>query len=735
MQGLCITNDRANSGLYKHFLNFQEAVLKSYSRFTNRRVGIVLPTIMLKERKMAKARKFLGIVIAVILLAVASLAAASVDLSGEYWFGSLSADVSTDVPWGERGTVVVTGDNWSQEWDDQNGHHTFSSTFTTTLQPDGSINIDLSSGTYNVAWNGDVMIHADAAPNANNRLGVDIIARKATDPQNSDVVGSYAFFGHHLNSFDGSDSDGWGNAVFKANGTTVIKQVNDQGHKESFTFNWTLDGISSMLNIQGQTSPNGLLLGKGGIDLAFQVLPSEGIDNDLGYNVFIKKTSHTITSADIAGTYQVRFLESGPGGVPYTCGRGTFTARADGTYSIDAYYSDSEHDVKNGSYKVGPGNKIMLVGGIDGIISPDKNLIFVTEYHRPAAPSADDWIGGIFLIKEPNSTPILQFGNLSGTKNTKLAVNDACNVLVTFSLTGGGYGEVIGANFGQINLYNTGDKSQLTITSKTETSIGDINSNGPLKGITAKTAELSGSITIGHSSTPKAAVTIAFDRANGLDINSQMPIQSLTATEWLGGSINTPSVGSITIKGDKKRGLSGDLYDVNVILSQLPDVKIMALGKLTVNGWIDSSQILSQGNIGAVTADAMRNSVCFAGVADAYLVDVNAADGVLDLPPVLDDTFNQTATIKSIAIKGIKGEDPNFFINSNIAAKNVSSIYIAYPQYNNTGVPFGITMWDNPAKSLTIKDDEGKHTWKGSNIGSAIDMLLGNGGDMQIRRD
>jgi hypothetical protein len=129
----------------------------------------------------------------------------------------------------------------------------------------------------------------------------------------------------------------------------------------------------------------------------------------------------------------------------------------------------------------------------------------------------------------------------------------------------------------------------------------------------------------------------------------------------------------------------------------------------------------------------MVDTSCFAGVADACLVDVNAADGVLDLPPVLDDTFNQTATIKSIKIAGIKGQT-NCFINSNIAAETVSSIYIAYPQYNNAGVPFGISMLTT--KTFTIKDANGTHPWKGSNIGTAIDWLKQmNNCNMEIRRD
>ena len=131
---------------------------------------------------------------------------------------------------------------------------------------------------------------------------------------------------------------------------------------------------------------------------------------------------------------------------------------------------------------------------------------------------------------------VYPFGNIPGQKNIKLTLNDSHGVPVTFSLTGGGYGELTGeGNFDRITLYDTGDKSQLTIStkSKTYTSVGDIVCNQTLKGITAKTATLHGDITInGTSANPKAAVAITFDKGEGLNINSEMPIKSISATDW-----------------------------------------------------------------------------------------------------------------------------------------------------------------------------------------------------------
>jgi hypothetical protein len=359
------------------------------------------------------------------------------------------------------------------------------------------------------------------------------------------------------------------------------------------------------------------------------------------------------------------------------------------------------------------------------------------------------------------------------TTGTNLTFTDCDNNSVTFKLTGPGSIVMDDANcsFSEITLNGTTDKSQFTISTKgkAHTSVGSITCNGPMKSITAKTAKLSGSITIGHSSNPKSAVTIVFDQAEELNIDSNMPIKSITAFGW-SGSLTAPSVGSITTKSDKKRSIAGNLdIDVNVdsvinsvnvagwlesswdccsvksmtayaaddfylTLRQKPDPKILALGKLTIKNGFYWSRIISSGNIGAVTVAAMRQSVCFAGVADACMVDLNA-DDVCDLPPVLDDTFNQTATIKSIMIKGIKGDDATYFVNSNIAAANILSVSMAYPAYTNAGVPFGISMWNNPTKTFTIIDANGTHSWKGSDMGTAIGWLLGNGGDMQVRRD
>jgi hypothetical protein len=334
--------------------------------------------------------KRLTVICAVGVLIAASFAVADVDLSGEYWFGGVGANVSGS-PWAEGGSLIVDGNSWLQEWDDYGGHHTFTSAYTASVDPDGSVDIELSSGTYNVAWNGNVMIHAVAGS------GIEMMVRKATTVTATDVIGEYKFFGHWLGWDERWDEVQWGDVQFNGDGVMNMQFVSSDNYSDTFSANWALDDVNRVLVMTGTSVRLGFL-GESGINTAYQHSTSSA-----GYDVLFKKSTQTITPADMGGRYQIRFLESGPGGVPYTCGRGTLNLNVDGTGSVDAYYSDGEHDTKDISFSVGPGNKITFDGAEEGIISPDKGLILVPEYTFKSQPRQDfDWIGGLFFVREPN---------------------------------------------------------------------------------------------------------------------------------------------------------------------------------------------------------------------------------------------------------------------------------------------------------------------------------------------
>lgn len=345
-------------------------------------------------------RKALALVGILGIFCAYSVQAKQVDpnFNGEYWFGSLSADANSWVPWGKVGTVIINGNNWHQEWDDYDGHHSFSGTFTTTVQPDGSLNINHAWGSYNVAWNGNIMVNADTAPDAENRLGFDIIARKKTNVDVNDVIGNYCFFGHWLDWYEPNASVGWGTLEVLADGNAVATWVEQDGDQRTSTKTWALDDVNGIMHVSGEA--DGLLCA-GGIIYSFKSNPDA--DGDFGYNFFVKESNNPITPDDIAGTYVVRFLETSVFGQPFTCGKGTASINPDGTLEWDAYYSYGEHDVGEMTYALGPGNKITFPGDPheeEGIISADKSLIFVAEYADvPPEPQWWNWIGGIFLVR------------------------------------------------------------------------------------------------------------------------------------------------------------------------------------------------------------------------------------------------------------------------------------------------------------------------------------------------
>jgi len=335
-------------------------------------------------------------------------------LGGQYWFGSLSVDVGANAPWAKRGTVSITGNQWDQEWVDAKGHHAFSSAFTTMLQPDGSIDIGLlaTREKYDVAWNGDLMIHAGSVLHGGGE-GIDVFTRQATAVDRNDVLGDYAFLAHQVNSvLSRGDSCEWGNLRLDANGSATLTYTGDDGRIRSQTMGWTLDDANATINGIDQA---GLLLGKGGMMTAWQVVPEEGRSGDLGYAVFIKRAHEAIAMTDLAGAYQVRFLETGPGAVPYTCRQGTSVIEAvdavNGVLTGNTYYSNGEHDADRIDCSVGPGNELHLAdeNTPEAILSPDKNLILIPEWRSELLPTRgpDDWLGGIFLVRTPSdfSTP------------------------------------------------------------------------------------------------------------------------------------------------------------------------------------------------------------------------------------------------------------------------------------------------------------------------------------------
>jgi len=198
------------------------------------------------------------------------------------------------------------------------------------------------------------------------------------------------------------------------------------------------------------------------------------------------------------------------------------------------------------------------------------------------------------IVAADGDADVIRFGSFDGRKNVKATVTAANGMSVTFTLSGGGFGEIYGgAALSTVVLSDTTTSSVLTITSK-EATVGTIVSDGPLKSITAKNIDLAngavlaggvlnvrvnnvvgGEQTLYVGSFPKsgAKTTYRFGQVYDLSLVSAMPIKSITAVEWrdTGGAYDTisaPSLGSLKITGDKKRGIGGN-FEASLVLGNV----------------------------------------------------------------------------------------------------------------------------------------------------------------------
>lgn len=196
------------------------------------------------------------------------------------------------------------------------------------------------------------------------------------------------------------------------------------------------------------------------------------------------------------------------------------------------------------------------------------------------------------------------------------------------------------ASVSEIAMLQGGTAGALTITTKggdSHATIGKISGEVPMAAITAATTDLTGSLTIGASADPKAAVSLKFDEIHNADITSYIPIKSLTATEWLDDDgiadvLTAPAVGTISMKGRKanlKTGVAasrGD-FEADLNLGDLGNT-VLALKSLTVAGMLDGSTItanvydLKGVSIGAIKAGLVGDATV---VADGGVTSISTS--------------------------------------------------------------------------------------------------------------
>ena len=217
--------------------------------------------------------------------------------------------------------------------------------------------------------------------------------------------------------------------------------------------------------------------------------------------------------------------------------------------------------------------------------------------------------------------------------------------------------EVSGQNLRlrQISLSDTTTRSSLSIRTRggdRRARLGDIFASGPVGTIYAPAVDLEGdvliegtlrrlalgnvvgdqsSIVIGAAATTRDTARLSFGRVADLAVNSQTPIRSLVALEWLDAGadddvITAPWIGTLRIKGNRRAGVAGQ-FDADLSLSGEGAPRGRALSSVVVAGPVTGEWTIT-GDVGSIRA----------GDATGWSLDVNSDVRSLRLGKVSGNT-------------------------------------------------------------------------------------------------
>ncbi|MCK5272582.1 MAG: hypothetical protein KAJ52_08385 [Sedimentisphaerales bacterium] len=311
------------------------------------------------------------------------------------------------------------------------------------------------------------------------------------------------------------------------------------------------------------------------------------------------------------------------------------------------------------------------------------------------------------------------FGQVPETgKNEILTVEGADTCPTMFRLTGGGWGRLENTadpDVFDVSLYGTTALSSLIITNNGVGNgiiIGDlIVQDGSLNCILAADTDLQGDIQIsgtltrlvlrdvldvnyapeghsiiidGNSAGPANVLQIQCRKAANLSITStEIPINSITATEWLNtdgvsDTIQSTRLNVLSILGDVYKGIEGD-FEADLTLTG--DSFVNTLGVVMVAGSLNEADWNISGNVGYLSVRKLIKgcelhfwgdiSVVIAGALydTQFLVGCDQATGsVTDFDP---------ADHYIVRLLYLTGTDNLYFTNSNLAAWSVGTVIFA----------------------------------------------------------
>jgi hypothetical protein len=223
--------------------------------------------------------------------------------------------------------------------------------------------------------------------------------------------------------------------------------------------------------------------------------------------------------------------------------------------------------------------------------------------------------------------------------------------------------------------------------------VGSIVVSGVLRSLVAKRVELTGALSFGGAvrrvglaalsgtvsiggDAASAPVRLELGEVRNASLTSLAAIKSLTATEWKDDDdtadvIETPWIGTVTIKGERQREIRGD-FEAGIVTTDAA----VELTKFWVAGLLRDARIQTAGSLVSVTVGALEGAKLFAGVnGDAF------PDDAVD--------FNEFS-IGSVTVKGTTGLQGSSFVGSSLAAASIGNVKLRDVDGDNGGEAFGL---------------------------------------------
>lgn len=258
---------------------------------------------------------------------------------------------------------------------------------------------------------------------------------------------------------------------------------------------------------------------------------------------------------------------------------------------------------------------------------------------------AESDTGNNAAVTEYEGTCVWQFGNVGPRRNVAFSFHDDDNTLVTFKLAGPGYGELWqDGDSWMVSYFDTNASSKASILTRKSAAAGDDgefdlgglyvgesydeSDHSSLKSLLARTTNLCGDVDVagsigsvvfsdvlgsGRVMTVHGTASpwkFTAGRVEDLTIDAEhAPLASLTAGDYLAGTIIAPYLTKLTIKASRT---AGGNFGANLNLSNYSDAGF-SLAKATVGGEVSSS-LQMFGFAGKITAGTWSGALTAATI-------------------------------------------------------------------------------------------------------------------------